>query len=333
MKLTTENGAEIDSPSEDDISRQVQLLNDTNNKFLILAKNELTFMQAYGSVNSNWLLEHQVGSTTEHFKVSDPTLPTSKVVSTLRQYLKGDDEWNTSLSWITEHEVSENLSRLAPDIETKSARWNSFSKLILLLSFGGIVILGIGLYLNAVNKQFAEMATPVQAEVIELIKGRESEVRPVYVFPDGEGRLYRHVYHVSSYPATNQIGDIVTLHVNFSDQGFPDRNSVRNLTISTRTSTLLIKFGVLYTLIIGLVWHVHSMGGILDIKNGGGISSIFAQRKTPVGIRLQMGVYYLSILLFGIAGYVFIEGIIGFGIGIVLSFYALALIRLSLIRN
>jgi len=327
MKLSTEDGTKIIDPSKEDIARLVQLLNDTNNKFLILEKDELTYMQAYGSMKSNWLLEYQAGSATEHFNVTGPSVTSTRVVRALQQYLEGIGEWKTSLPWSSDYEPSIITSQPTANVETIPANSRYISKIILVFLTIGFTILGIGFYIQFENIKFAEIATPVQAEVVALLKGRERAIKPVYLFLDAEGRLHRYVYHVASYPAPHSVGDIVTLHVNFSAQEFPDESSVKNLESTAWISTLIIKFGVLYVLIIGLVYHVSSIGGELYIKDKGAISSLFAQRKSPKETRIQMSIFYFLIFLFGVAGYFVIVGIIGFMIGIVLGLYAFALLR------
>ena len=327
MKLSTEDGTELVNPSKEDIARQVLLLNDTNNKFLILAKDQLTYMQVYGSVKSSWILEYQEGSTTEHFNVSGSSVTSSGVVSTLQQYLEGISDWRTSFHWKRDYDPSPSNSKKIPNHNAASKKSPYMSKIIFVFTAVGITLLGIGLYLQFENRKFIDVATPVKADVVELLDDRRRNIKPVYLFLDDKGHFQRYVYHVSYYPAPHEVGDIVKLHVDFSSPTFPDSGSVKNLETSVGIANFLIEFGVLFILITGLVWYVYRIGGELSIRDSGGISTLFARKKTAKETRTQMGLFFFGIFIFGVAGYLITESFLGFMIGVTFSFYGFALLK------
>lgn len=324
MKLTTESGIEIENPSEKDISINIEKLNDSNNKFMILEKTKMTYIQVYRPSLSDWLLEYQEGSNADHFSLEGSTLSTSKIVTIFHQYLEGNEEWKSSLTWKKGFGGSGTKSCSESKSINEPFRFDVVSKIFLIFVAVGLTISGIGIYLHNETEKYKEISFPVQAEVVKL-KYSGGSYRPVYQFSGDGGRLYRYVYHVASKPAAHKVGDVVTIHVNYSDQNFPDSSSVKNLKTSSWISTFLIKLGILFVLFVGILWHCVSQGGTIAMENRGGISALFAERKSPTQTRIQFFIFYSYIFFFGVAGCILIKGIIGFLIGIALSLYVFAL--------
>lgn len=98
MKLTTENGMEIENPSQSDISRAIGSLNQGGNGFAILAIEEEAFVQAAGSIMDGFILEYRDGSWDRHFQTSQ-AVSTNQVIQAMQQYAAGDESWRTSFSW------------------------------------------------------------------------------------------------------------------------------------------------------------------------------------------------------------------------------------------
>lgn len=98
MKLTTEDGTQIENPSGSDISRAIGSLSHDGNGFAILAADDEIYPQAAGSILGGFILEYREGSWEKHFQTSQPT-STNQVIEAMQQYAVGDDSWRTSFSW------------------------------------------------------------------------------------------------------------------------------------------------------------------------------------------------------------------------------------------
>lgn len=99
MKLSI-NGDVSDLPiSTDLIARTVASLADTDDFFLILAKDEMTYIQTSGSTKSGFVLEYQDGSIEEHYSCADAPLNAEQIVETLQRYLTNHDRWRSDFTW------------------------------------------------------------------------------------------------------------------------------------------------------------------------------------------------------------------------------------------
>lgn len=94
------NGDVSDLPiSTDLIARTAASFTDTDDFFLILAKDEMTYIQTSGSAKSGFVLEYQDGSIEEHFSCADAPLNVEQIVETLQRYLTGHDRWKSEFTW------------------------------------------------------------------------------------------------------------------------------------------------------------------------------------------------------------------------------------------
>ena len=105
MKIVTENGTEIENPSDADIRRVIESLNDSGNGFAILSTAEEHYMQTAGCMKDGFILEYREGSWDQHFQASTGSVQTSDVIRAMQQYAAGNESWRTSLTW-EPHEAS-----------------------------------------------------------------------------------------------------------------------------------------------------------------------------------------------------------------------------------
>lgn len=99
MKLEL-NGTELSQTLDDAlITSSLQSLNGDNNSFLILSKDTMSYIQTCKTSDGHYVLEYQEGSLEEHYECADEMLNFQKVSMAFSSYLKGTDEWKTSLRW------------------------------------------------------------------------------------------------------------------------------------------------------------------------------------------------------------------------------------------
>lgn len=333
MELTSESGSLTKDPTVKDIADSILLLNDSDNRFMILSRDRMSYLQVYGSSSSGWTLEYQEGSPENHFSCSEPHLSTARVQQTFIAYLEGNCQWKSIVSW-DEGQGASGAEKV------NSARFSSAFTLrgipgplmfiLLLIMLVGVGFIGASHYLKSDTLAFQKLASPVEAEVVKLHDGRDSTVAPVYLFttPDGNRYLYRSQLY--SYPPLHRLGDRVTLHIYIQAPGFPDSDSIRYIPKSLSTSEFLNKMGVLIVLFGILLWHLVSIGGELSIENRGGLSALFGQQKKRGKIRLQGWLINFLMIGFAITGYLYIGGVMGALIGLMLYFYFFALMRIIL---
>ncbi|WP_299178820.1 DUF3592 domain-containing protein [uncultured Neptuniibacter sp.] len=333
MELTTENGEQINHPTIKEVRRCLSSLNDSDNQYLILAQDEMNYIQILGSCHSGWVVEYQEGSLESHKTSSDAQLNTATVLRILSAYLDGDSAWKTSVQWADEQKETGQ-----PSSDTASFS-NAFSlsredrpilAFLSLFLIVGSVMVAISYHLKAETEAFISNTTAVSAEVEKLVKGGDNAVAPVYLFESPDGQRYRYQYPIYSYPPVHKQGNLATLQVDFNAPNFPDRESIRHIGTSDTISGFLQKFGVLFILMSILCWHLVSIGGVLAIENRGGLSLLFAQPETKMVARLQRWFFGAVFIGAVITGYLFIGGVLGAIMGVILSLYLFALMRILL---
>lgn len=99
MKLDL-NGTELAQPLDEAlIIRSLQALDREDDSFLILSKDEMSYIQTCRESDGHYVLEYQEGSLAEHYECADEMLNFQKVSMAFTSYLNGTDEWKTSLAW------------------------------------------------------------------------------------------------------------------------------------------------------------------------------------------------------------------------------------------
>jgi hypothetical protein len=99
MKLDL-NGTELTQPLDEAlIIRSLQALDREDDSFLILSKDEMSYIQTCRESDGHYILEYQEGSLADHYECADEMLNFQKVSMAFTSYLNGTDEWKTSLMW------------------------------------------------------------------------------------------------------------------------------------------------------------------------------------------------------------------------------------------
>ena len=84
--------------TKEQITVSLSTLTGVGDSFLILAKDEMYYLQACGDKESGFQVEYQEGSLDEHYE-SCSILTFSEAVDIFHSYFDGNDDWKTGYSW------------------------------------------------------------------------------------------------------------------------------------------------------------------------------------------------------------------------------------------
>jgi hypothetical protein len=94
------NGDVSDQPiSTDLIAETVTSLAKKGDFFLVLSRDEMTYIQTSGNAESGFILEYQDGSIEEHFSCTNAPLNTGQILETLQRYFTNHDRWKSEFTW------------------------------------------------------------------------------------------------------------------------------------------------------------------------------------------------------------------------------------------
>jgi len=99
MKLELNDTELTQTLDEALIISSLQALNGDDDSFLILSKDEVSYIQTCKKSDGHYVLEYQEGSLAEHYECADGMLNFQKVSMAFASYLNGTDEWKTSFRW------------------------------------------------------------------------------------------------------------------------------------------------------------------------------------------------------------------------------------------
>ncbi len=94
MKLELENAPAVTNPDEDTIRTSLACVDG----FAILSRDEMTYIQTFGSAEDGFSLEYQEGDTDSHYRCTDD-LSFGQVTQAFLSYAKGTGSWKTALQW------------------------------------------------------------------------------------------------------------------------------------------------------------------------------------------------------------------------------------------
>ena len=95
--------------SQENIKELIPLLKEREDPFLILEKDQLTYMQVLWS-SDGYIIEHQEGSVQQHYQATE-TVSSESAIETLLSYLKENNNWKSSFQFQTV-EVSDTSYKL-----------------------------------------------------------------------------------------------------------------------------------------------------------------------------------------------------------------------------
>lgn len=133
MKLELEQSGSLIDPGPADIERAILLLNPTESGYIILSRDEMTYLQAAGCRNEGFAVEYQDGNTFRHFLARGGPVATNDLIKALQSYASGDDAWRRMFEW--------------EPMTINSGRAGCATSLLLFAASAALACLGLGLWL------------------------------------------------------------------------------------------------------------------------------------------------------------------------------------------
>lgn len=99
MRLTVDGDEVSERVSSDLLERSIRSLDGTGDSFVILSKEEMTYLQTSGDPRNGFVLEYQNGTLEEHYSCIEPNLNAEQVVRAFQQYYSNDSRWKSDLRW------------------------------------------------------------------------------------------------------------------------------------------------------------------------------------------------------------------------------------------
>ncbi len=125
LTLTTHDTG-FDDPDAPTIAKVLASLDGSRHVLATLGHSDLVYLQASGSVQTGFALEHQEGSLDRHYKSRAASLPLDAVTDIFQKYARGDESWRHGVEW---EQVP-----FAPPKTSWSATWIGFALLFALLA-------------------------------------------------------------------------------------------------------------------------------------------------------------------------------------------------------
>lgn len=115
MKLNV-NGDDLDIiVSEKIIEDKLKSLSTKDDSsFLILSKNEMSYIQTSGDFEAGFILEYQENDLDFHYSCVTQPLTNVQVVKAFKDYFNQNNKWKTELSWERESLAPVNSTKLVP---------------------------------------------------------------------------------------------------------------------------------------------------------------------------------------------------------------------------
>lgn len=98
LTLTTHDTG-YEDPDAGTIAKVLASLDGGRHVLATLGHSELTYLQASGSVQTGFALEHQEGSLDRHYRSRAADLPLDEVTHIFQRYARGDGSWRQGLEW------------------------------------------------------------------------------------------------------------------------------------------------------------------------------------------------------------------------------------------
>lgn len=99
MKLNICGSRNIENPTEGEIREAIISLDASGDAFLVLSKNEMTYVQCSGDPKIGFDLEYQIKSTDQHYRASKENITADEIISVFSAYASGKNNWQDELDW------------------------------------------------------------------------------------------------------------------------------------------------------------------------------------------------------------------------------------------
>ena len=99
MQLTVD-GDVLDQPVTNELITQAfASMAGKGEFFIILAHDEMTYIQTSGSSEAGFVLEYQDGSIEKHYSCTDTQLSADRVIEALQRYFNNHGRWKSDFTW------------------------------------------------------------------------------------------------------------------------------------------------------------------------------------------------------------------------------------------
>jgi hypothetical protein len=102
VKLEMENGFVQEDPSAAAIAEALSTLGAKGGSFAILGRDDMTYIQASGSMKDGCDLEYQEGSLSRHFRATNASISLQEVIAAFQDYAAGGSQWQSRFQWEAE---------------------------------------------------------------------------------------------------------------------------------------------------------------------------------------------------------------------------------------
>jgi len=99
MELTAEDGTTIDNPTVTDVGTVLEGGAGNAGFFAILARDDMTYIQAAGHEETGFVVEYQEGTLEEHYQSTEKNIDIRRIIEMFQLYLAGNPAWIAMVSW------------------------------------------------------------------------------------------------------------------------------------------------------------------------------------------------------------------------------------------
>ena len=99
MNLKVEGRRTIDNDGLYEIVSSVALVGRSGNSFLILSRNEMSYIQIASADPNHYVAEYQEDGTSQHYQSLRSDLDQEQVCCLLGSYFQGNDSWKSLVEW------------------------------------------------------------------------------------------------------------------------------------------------------------------------------------------------------------------------------------------
>ena len=101
MKMILESSGDgrTTAPSLLTVRKAIEALEDTDDGFVVVGPDEMTYVQCQGNSRKGFILEYQEGDTDNHFQAINTDWTTDLLVDRIWRYVDGDSTWKEGMGW------------------------------------------------------------------------------------------------------------------------------------------------------------------------------------------------------------------------------------------
>jgi hypothetical protein len=98
--LELDDGSFLENPDQKTVADALSAMDWEVDRYAILSKTEMTYMQTSGNASSGLIVEYQAGSKDEHYRATRDDISLEEVITAFQDYLQGAEQWKSRFEWI-----------------------------------------------------------------------------------------------------------------------------------------------------------------------------------------------------------------------------------------